>query len=85
MLNPDGVIVGNYRCSLAGQDLNRQWSDPRKRLFPEIYSTRATIKKTIENRKIELFCDFHGHSRKMNIFLYGCETNEDKNSVKLFP
>lgn len=25
MLNPDGVIVGNYRCSLMGQDLNRQW------------------------------------------------------------
>jgi len=23
MLNPDGVIVGNYRCSLAGHDLNR--------------------------------------------------------------
>lgn len=23
MLNPDGVIVGNYRCSLGGQDLNR--------------------------------------------------------------
>ena len=23
MLNPDGVIVGNYRCSLAGTDLNR--------------------------------------------------------------
>jgi murein tripeptide amidase MpaA len=25
MLNPDGVIVGNYRCSLSGLDLNRQW------------------------------------------------------------
>ena len=23
MLNPDGVINGHYRCSLAGQDLNR--------------------------------------------------------------
>jgi len=23
MLNPDGVIVGNYRCSLVGVDLNR--------------------------------------------------------------
>lgn len=24
MLNPDGVIVGNQRCSLAASDLNRQ-------------------------------------------------------------
>ena len=23
MLNPDGVIIGNYRCNLAGLDLNR--------------------------------------------------------------
>jgi len=23
MLNPDGVIIGNTRCSLAGVDLNR--------------------------------------------------------------
>ena len=23
MLNPDGVIYGNYRCGLAGCDLNR--------------------------------------------------------------
>ena len=40
MLNPDGVIIGNYRCSLAGQDLNRQWKDPVKHLFPEIYHTK---------------------------------------------
>ena len=26
MLNPDGVYIGNYRCSLSGQDLNRTWS-----------------------------------------------------------
>ena len=24
MLNPDGVINGNYRCSLVGADLNRR-------------------------------------------------------------
>ncbi len=23
MLNPDGVIIGNYRCSLSASDLNR--------------------------------------------------------------
>jgi murein tripeptide amidase MpaA len=30
MLNPDGVINGNYRCSLAGCDLNRRWKNPLK-------------------------------------------------------
>ena len=30
MLNPDGVINGNYRCSLAGCDLNRRWKFPSR-------------------------------------------------------
>lgn len=30
MLNPDGVINGNYRCSVAGCDLNRRWAKPSK-------------------------------------------------------
>jgi len=25
MLNPDGVIHGNYRSSISGYDLNRKW------------------------------------------------------------
>ena len=28
MVNADGVINGNTRCSLAGVDLNRCWMDP---------------------------------------------------------
>ena len=28
MVNVDGVINGNTRCSLAGVDLNRVWMDP---------------------------------------------------------
>lgn len=28
MTNPDGVIVGNYRTSLSGNDLNRQFLSP---------------------------------------------------------
>ena len=40
MLNPDGVIYGNYRCSLLGVDLNRRWVNPSKILHPTIYYTK---------------------------------------------
>jgi len=46
MLNPDGVIIGNYRCSLSGKDLNRQWLDPRKYQFPEICAVKSVFYKT---------------------------------------
>jgi hypothetical protein len=44
MLNPDGVINGNYRCSLSGHDLNRQWKDPSKKLHPTIFYTKLMLK-----------------------------------------
>jgi murein tripeptide amidase MpaA len=25
IVNPDGVIIGNYRCNLQGKDMNRHW------------------------------------------------------------
>lgn len=72
MLNPDGVIVGNYRSSLGGHDLNRQWLNPTMRLSPEIFCMKDMIKKTLECRKIALFVDIHGHQRCKDLFLYGC-------------
>lgn len=30
MINPDGVIYGNYRTSLLGCDLNRRWKNPKR-------------------------------------------------------
>ena len=44
MLNPDGVINGNSRWSLAGVDLNRCWADPSRRQHPTIYHTKMLIK-----------------------------------------
>lgn len=44
MLNPDGVINGNYRCSLAGADLNRRWKNPQKLLFPEVFESKKLCK-----------------------------------------
>jgi hypothetical protein len=87
MLNPDGVIVGNYRCSLAAVDLNRQWAVPSNKYHPEIYATKTMIVKTLDSRRIAFFCDVHGHSRNKNLFMYGCENKDEKIRLreKIFP
>lgn len=72
MLNPDGVIIGNYRCSLSCQDLNRQWILANSKLFPENFAAKMMMRKTLESRDIMFYCDYHGHSRMKNLFMYGC-------------
>uniref|UniRef100_UPI00398E3858 cytosolic carboxypeptidase 2-like n=1 Tax=Pristiophorus japonicus TaxID=55135 RepID=UPI00398E3858 len=74
MLNPDGVIVGNYRCSLTGQDLNRKYRSFLKDHYAPVWYTRKLIKRLFEERDVFLYCDLHGHSRKQNIFMYGCQS-----------
>ncbi len=75
MLNPDGVIVGNYRCSLTGRDLNRNYKTMLKDAFPSIWHTREMVRKLLHEREVILYCDLHGHSRKNNVFIYGCHNN----------
>ena len=79
MLNPDGVIYGNYRSSSLGVDLNRRWKNPSKFLHPSIYYSKALI--TWLSPNVALTCDFHGHSRKKNIFMYGCCSQTQDNHV----
>ena len=81
MLNPDGVVNGNYRCSLAGADLNRVWAEPNKRAHPTIWHAKAMIRKLTEERETVLFCDMHGHSRKKNVFAYGCQNTKARDAL----
>ena len=60
VLNPDGVVVGNYRCSLAGLDLNRMWKDPSKRLTPTVWHAKQMMKRLSEDRELVLFCGTMG-------------------------
>jgi hypothetical protein len=90
MLNPDGVIHGNYRCSLAGTDLNRRWINPSPDLHPTVFATKNMITSLHRTRTLSLYCDFHGHSRKKNIFLYGCRAFDTSSRaeaarVRFFP
>ncbi|XP_066268250.1 uncharacterized protein [Branchiostoma lanceolatum] len=74
MLNPDGVIVGNYRCSLAARDLNRNYRNPRKEIFPTVYYIKEMTEAFKRDHEIIVYCDLHGHSRKPNVFMYGCNS-----------
>uniref|UniRef100_A0A8D2JQ28 AGBL carboxypeptidase 3 n=1 Tax=Sciurus vulgaris TaxID=55149 RepID=A0A8D2JQ28_SCIVU len=83
MLNPDGVIVGNYRCSLAGRDLNRNYTSLLKDSFPSVWYTRNMVHRLMEKREVILYCDLHGHSRKENIFMYGCDGSDRSKALYL--
>ena len=74
MLNPDGVMRGNFRMNTLGKDLNRMWDEPTEETCPTIFNTVKMIKKTLDSRDIYFFCDFHGHSNKHNFFLYSCKS-----------
>ncbi|XP_022106220.1 uncharacterized protein LOC110987635 isoform X8 [Acanthaster planci] len=75
MLNPDGVIVGNYRCSLTGRDLNRNFRHPKKESFPTVWHTKEMLEDFSKETEVLVYCDLHGHSRKHNVFIYGCDKN----------
>ena len=91
MLNIDGVIFGNYRLNILGKDMNRLWVpnlpfNPNECDKSSLYinSIIEIIKKTLNNRNIFLYCDFHGHSGKHNYFLYGCPKEGAENYHKKF-
>jgi hypothetical protein len=73
MLNPDGVVLGNSRSSLAGVDLNRRWSNPNATMHPELYFLKMSMRETKKaSDGISIFCDLHGHNKNSNCFIYGC-------------
>ena len=85
MLNPDGVINGNYRCNLAGNDLNRNWDTPSEVQHPTIFNAKKLIKHMGMMGRLSLYCDFHGHSKKKNSFFYGCHNKEKPYASREFP
>jgi len=79
MMNPDGVIVGNYRTSLSARDLNRNYRHPKQEAFPTVWHTKQMVEKLHQKYPIVLYCDLHGHSRRHLVFMYGCERKKRRN------
>ena len=43
-INPDGVIAGNYRVCMSGNDLNRRYTEPHPQLHPIVCAIKKLIK-----------------------------------------
>ncbi|MCJ8734883.1 hypothetical protein PDJAM_G00240410 [Pangasius djambal] len=80
MLNPDGVYLGNYRCSLMGFDLNRHWQDPSQWAHPTLHAVKQLIIQMNQDPKVslEFYIDVHAHSTMMNGFMYGNVFEEEE-------
>ncbi|XP_043591369.1 cytosolic carboxypeptidase 1-like isoform X1 [Bombus pyrosoma] len=74
MLNIEGVVNGCNRYGLTNEDLNRRWSNPNRVLHPVIYHTKGLMEycTRVLQRPPYVFVDYHGHSRRKNVFLFGC-------------
>jgi len=68
------LFLSSHRCSLTGEDLNRRWFKPCPKRHPTIYHTKGLMQyvQMALGRGPLVFCDYHGHSRRKNVFLYGC-------------
>ncbi|CDW85188.1 zinc carboxypeptidase family protein [Stylonychia lemnae] len=81
MINPDGVVFGNYRTCFLGKDMNRMFFANQEdaldkideRLIPEIVAIRKLVAycQSLDKAKVLGFFDVHQHSKRKSIFLYG--------------
>eukprot|EP01065_Artemidia_motanka_P025184 TRINITY_DN300_c2_g2_i2.p1 TRINITY_DN300_c2_g2~~TRINITY_DN300_c2_g2_i2.p1 ORF type:complete len:439 (+),score=107.14 TRINITY_DN300_c2_g2_i2:124-1440(+) len=79
MLNPDGVFLGNYRCSSMGYDLNRHWLNPNEWAHAPIKGAREAILhlNSSADTQLDFFIDVHAHSTCTNAFMF-VNSNDDE-------
>ena len=78
MLNPDGVVAGNWRHNLGGVDLNRDWgpfTQPETKLVEELLNRYEKMGK-----QVRIFVDFHSTTSNL---MY-TQTSEDETEPARF-
>uniref|UniRef100_A0A1B0DQG4 Peptidase M14 domain-containing protein n=1 Tax=Phlebotomus papatasi TaxID=29031 RepID=A0A1B0DQG4_PHLPP len=78
MVNPDGVFLGNNRCNLIGQDMNRTWHVATEFSHPTLWATKNLFREFDQSDcyQIDFVIDLHAHANLLGSFIYG-NTYED--------
>lgn len=98
VMNPDGIVSGNYRCNTQGKDMNRFFfsdNDPEAEIrLTEVELFRSFLHYNFDkdkygqiSNKLCMFLDIHAHSWQRDIFIFAPYTNsqEQQEEIKSFP
>lgn len=73
-MNPDGVVLGNYRRNSLGLNLNREWSNTDPATAPTVHAVReAMTAQRDAGRVLVAFVDLHSISVARKNFMYTTE------------
>ena len=50
----------------------RNYRSNLKEAYPSVWYVKAMVQKLANEREVVMYCDLHGHSRKQDVFIYGC-------------
>ena len=77
MINPDGVVCGNYRSNMQGKDMNRNfYADDDREVKERVYEVELLrnhlkkIHRPNQPEKFKMFLDIHAHSIAHSAFIY---------------
>lgn len=71
MMNPDGVVAGNYRDNFAGTNLNRVWDSATPDESPEVLAVTNAISEWVHTgHSYNFFCDMHSTSGRTDNYAY---------------
>uniref|UniRef100_A0A1B0CAC9 Peptidase M14 domain-containing protein n=1 Tax=Lutzomyia longipalpis TaxID=7200 RepID=A0A1B0CAC9_LUTLO len=78
MVNPDGVFLGNNRCNLIGQDMNRTWHVATEFSHPTLWAIKKLFREYDQSDcyQLDFVIDLHAHANLLGSFMYG-NTYED--------
>lgn len=56
----------------------------KKMIHPTIYNSKKNIKSWHSEKGVVFYCDLHGHSKKKNTFMYGCNDPIEPEKTRVF-